>query len=93
LGLDNEAYRLKTGPGESERSTRQSRIDPRLEAAGWKITAFRPGLDLERLSNHAVTEYPTENGPADYALVVGGQLTVSSACHNGSVGFAQSPAA
>jgi type I restriction enzyme R subunit len=65
---------LRTGLGESERRTRRERVDPRLQAAGWVIVDFRSGLDLTRLSNHAVTEYPTENGPADYALVVGGQL-------------------
>ena len=67
-------HSLRTGPSESERRTRESRIDPRLKSAGWEIAAFRPDLDLARLSKHAVTEYPTDNGPADYALVVDGQI-------------------
>lgn len=65
---------MRTGLSESERRTRRERVDPRLKSAGWKITAFRPGLDLEKLPNHAVTEYPTKAGPADYALVVDGQI-------------------
>lgn len=31
-------------------------------------------MDTGTLSNHAVEEYPTEHGPADYTLFVNGQL-------------------
>ncbi len=59
---------------ESERRTRKSRIDPKLKAWGWDIVPFDPDRLLEKYSHHAIEEYPTANGPADYALVVDGQL-------------------
>lgn len=59
---------------ESERETRRKRVDPLLKVAGWKIVDAKPGLEISKLTNHAVREYETSNGPADYALVVGGQL-------------------
>jgi type I restriction enzyme, R subunit len=55
---------------ESERRTRRERIDPMLRASGWTVTAFVPGRALSNYSAHALSEYPTANGPADYALVV-----------------------
>ena len=57
---------------ESEYRTRRQRIDPLLKAAGWKIVDFNPASPAARYTNHAVTEYPTANGPADYALFVAG---------------------
>lgn len=59
---------------EGERRTRKSRIDPKLTACGWQIVPFEPARPLPKYSRHAVEEYPTANGPADYALVVDGQL-------------------
>jgi type I restriction enzyme R subunit len=59
---------------ESERRTRQARIDPKLRACGWTVVPFNPGKKLSAYDRHAVTEFPTTNGPADYALVVDGQL-------------------
>jgi type I restriction enzyme R subunit len=59
---------------ESERQTRRDRIDPRLKAAGWAVIDFKEGRPLTGLSGHAIAEYPTVNGPADYALVVDGRL-------------------
>lgn len=59
---------------ESERRTRKSRIDPKLKAWGWKIVHFDPARPLSDYQQHAIEEYPTSNGPADYALVVDGQL-------------------
>jgi type I restriction enzyme R subunit len=61
---------------EREWLTRQQRIDMRLRAAGWLI---RPWPEVERtplrlLAACAVTEYPTEHGPADYALIDGGRV-------------------
>ena len=59
---------------EGERRTRTSRIDPRLKAWGWQIVQFDPARPLSKYARHAIEEYPTANGPADYALVVDGKL-------------------
>ena len=59
---------------ESEKITRKKRIDQQLKAAGWSITPYHLGLNTSMLSKHAIEEYPTENGPADYALFVNGNL-------------------
>jgi type I restriction enzyme R subunit len=59
---------------ECERRTRRERIDPKLRAAGWTIVPFDENADITNCDRHAIEEYPTENGPADYALVVEGQL-------------------
>ena len=63
-----------TAHDESEYRTRRKRIDPRLAAAGWTVTAHNPATPLFFYTRHAVTEFPTDNGPADYALFVAGQL-------------------
>lgn len=59
---------------EPEWLTRKTRIDGRLRALGWDIvphtTFFRP----EKSHLQAVAEYPTANGPADYALFLNGRL-------------------
>ena len=47
---------------ESERKTRRKRIDPKLDAAGWRLR----GKDARRTE-----EEETSNGPADYALWLG----------------------
>ncbi|MBX3424258.1 MAG: DEAD/DEAH box helicase family protein [Pirellulales bacterium] len=59
---------------ESEWLTRKKRIDPKLKALGWEVVPFVEGHELSEYSHHAIEEYPTANGPADYALVVNGQL-------------------
>jgi len=59
---------------ENERRTRRARIDPRLRACGWQIVSFDHRTSLSAYGHHAIEEYPTANGPADYALVVDGQL-------------------
>ena len=59
---------------ESERQTRKERVDPRLRQAGWTIVPFTESRQLAAYRAHAVEEYPTDNGPADYALFVDGQL-------------------
>ena len=61
---------------ELEWKTRRDRINKKLRALnpGWEIIKYKEGLDLSKLTNHAVEEYPTENGPADYALFVDGIL-------------------
>lgn len=56
---------------ESEHITRRSRIDAKLRVLGWNVIPAA-GLDQSMLDRHAVEEYPTENGPADYALFVHG---------------------
>ena len=56
------------------RLTRRKRIDPRPAPLGWEIVLFVAGRDLASYSHHAITEYETDAGPADYAFVVDGQL-------------------
>jgi type I restriction enzyme R subunit len=58
---------------ESEYRTRRNRIDPLLKAQGWSIVPFNPAAPPPHYTNHAVTEFETANGPADYALFVAGQ--------------------
>lgn len=59
---------------EPEWLTRKKRIDIRLRSMTppWKIIRYHDGLDLSALHYVAVEEFPTENGPADYALFVNG---------------------
>jgi type I restriction enzyme R subunit len=61
---------------ESEWLTRKERIDGKLKSLKpqWKIIRFSEDLDLSALSHHAVEEFPTDNGFADYALFVKGKL-------------------
>ena len=59
---------------ESERQTRKQRIDPLLNDAGWQIVDHEPVRPTAALTRHALREFPTDNGPADYALFVDGQL-------------------
>jgi type I restriction enzyme, R subunit len=61
---------------ESEWQTRKNRIDKRLKnlPQPWKILKYKEGLNIPSLHAIAVEEYPTQNGPADYALFVHGQL-------------------
>ncbi|MEJ0089166.1 MAG: type I restriction-modification enzyme R subunit C-terminal domain-containing protein [Limisphaerales bacterium] len=61
---------------EAEWLTRKLRIDTRLQSLNpqWQIIPWKDGLDVTKLTCHAVTEFPTENGPADYALFVNGIL-------------------
>jgi len=61
-------------PKEPERLTRKNRIDPQLEAAGWRVVPFDPSQPLSAFDRCAIEEYPIDYGPADYALCVGGQL-------------------
>ncbi|MFQ5631215.1 MAG: DEAD/DEAH box helicase family protein [bacterium] len=61
---------------ESEWQTRKERIDRKLTslAPAWKIIPYRDDLELSALTHHAVTEFQTDNGPADYALFVNGKI-------------------
>lgn len=56
---------------EREFETRKRRIDPRLEAAGWPVVPHdKDQSEAEDYSGKAVKEFPTDNGPVDYALCV-----------------------
>ena len=66
-------------PPESEWTTRKERIDPLLAASGWRVEPFHPATLLADCTHHALTEFPTANGPADYALIAGRPLGVVEA--------------
>ena len=61
---------------ESEAKTRKERIDKKLKSPllCWNIIHSKEVDDYSALSSHAVEEYPTKTGPADYALFVEGKL-------------------
>ncbi len=59
---------------DSEWKIRKTKIDVQLNALGWKIIPYKAGMDTSILSCHAVEEYPTDNGPADYALFIKGRF-------------------
>ena len=62
---------------ESEKKTRERRIDTRLKSTkpqSWTIIPWKAGLDTTTLAAHAVTEFPTKSGPVDYALFIKGML-------------------
>ena len=59
---------------ESEWQTRKRRIDPKLESAGWRVVPYRDGESLTAYDRCAIEEYPTDHGPADYALCAGGRI-------------------
>jgi type I restriction enzyme R subunit len=56
-----------------EEKARQT-IDQRLQSAGWRVLPYDPAVNLSQQTKCALTEYPTANGPADYALVVEGRI-------------------
>jgi type I restriction enzyme R subunit len=58
----------------NEFKTRKERIDPMLAAAGWNIVFYDKKKGLDNYNNCAIREYPTDYGPADYALCVGGKI-------------------
>jgi type I restriction enzyme R subunit len=58
--------------GESESETRRTRIDPKLIEQGWEVVPYDRNRPLIAYTNHAVTEFPTADGPADYGLFVAG---------------------
>lgn len=61
---------------ELEWKTRRDRINTKLKALNpaWNIIKYRPELETSTLDRHAVEEFPTANGPADYAFFVKGKL-------------------
>lgn len=52
---------------ELEWQTRKVRVNAALAALGWTVAPYSASRSY---SKHAVEEFPTESGPADYALVV-----------------------
>src|SRR5688572_4907626 len=65
---------LTASPHNSEWLTRKKLIDARLKKAGWRIVPFDAKAPLAKLDRFAIEECPTDNGPADYALCVNGQI-------------------
>src|SRR5215472_16198276 len=64
-------------PKTSEFLTRKQLIDQRLSDAGWRIVpqkAFDPAKPRTVYNRCAIEEYPTDNGPADYALALNGHI-------------------
>jgi type I restriction enzyme R subunit len=61
---------------ELEWQTRRDRINKKLQALNlaWTIIKYKENLNISSLTHHAIEEYPTANGPADYALFVKGKL-------------------
>jgi hypothetical protein len=59
---------------EREWQTRKKWIDPQLQGGGWKLVEFDASMPRTAYRRHAITEFPTDNGPADYALGVDSQL-------------------
>jgi type I restriction enzyme, R subunit len=59
---------------EPEWLTRKTRIDGKLRALGWTIIPHSETFEPTTADKWAITEYPTANGPADYALFVRGRL-------------------
>lgn len=68
------ARRSGASPENSEWLTRKQRIDPMLRAAGWTIEPYDPDKPLSALDGCAIEEYPTDLGPADYALCRDGKI-------------------
>ena len=59
---------------EPEWLTRKTRIDGKLRVLGWKIVGHSSAFEPPKADCVAVVEYPTDNGPADYALFVNGRM-------------------
>lgn len=55
-----------------ERRTRKHLIDPLLTQSGWTVVPF--SSDKNGWALHAVEEFETNNGPADYALFHNGEI-------------------
>jgi len=64
----------RTTPKHSEWLTRKQLIDPKLRVAGWRVLPFDSAKPLTAYDGCAIEEFPTDNGPADYALCVNGQV-------------------
>jgi type I restriction enzyme R subunit len=62
------------GRDESEWLTRKLSIDPKLKSWGWTVIPFDSATLADQRGCYAIAEYPSANGPADYALVVNGRV-------------------
>lgn len=59
----------------NEKETRKKWIDSKLAKAGWeKVIPYTTELNLSKLHRVAVAELPTNDGFADYALYLNGQV-------------------
>ena len=58
----------------NESETRKKLINPMLVAAGWDIVSYDETKEQKDYNKCAIKEYPTESGPADYALCVEGKI-------------------
>src|SRR3954471_12332572 len=58
----------------NEAVIRKLKIDPRLKGAGWPVVPLSAATGSVPNPPTAVEEWPTANGPADYAL-----------CHKGAI--------
>jgi type I restriction enzyme R subunit len=56
---------------ENEWLTRKSRIDPRLDALGWRLPKRSP---TQLRDAYRTEEHDTDNGPADYAFWLDSQV-------------------
>src|SRR6266487_2121986 len=74
---------MPIGGNEAEWLTRKKRIDTKLRSLNppWQIIPWHDGLDTSKLSCHAVTEFPTASGPADYAFFVSGVSDLPHTSH------------
>jgi type I restriction enzyme R subunit len=66
--------RSPASPSNSEWLTRKKLIDSMLKASGWQVMPYSDGMSLAAYKNAAIEEYPTEAGPADYALCSDGRI-------------------
>ena len=67
----------KNIPEFSEKLTRQQLIDTALTDAGWRIISerdFDASKPFRAYNRCAIEEYPTDRGPADYALCADGKI-------------------
>src|SRR5439155_24126388 len=74
----NSLHTMPQKPSQkSERWTRKQLIDKRLTDAGWQIipeNKFDLSKPLRTYNRCAIEEYPTDNGPSDYALCADGKI-------------------
>ena len=64
----------ETAMDELEKQTRTERVETRLKGCGWQVTPYDPTAPQKTYAHHAVREYPTQNGPTDYALFCEGRI-------------------
>lgn len=64
----------RPSPENSEWLTRKILIDKALSREGWRVIPYQDGVPLSSWESCAVEEFPTNSGPADYALVLDGRV-------------------